>query len=294
MAYTIPWGSKHPGLLVYLIDLSGSMASNGKIDNVIEIIESASEFLIGQSRDHGKLQNDFSISIMGYNSDTTILFPKKNFYASVIDLDNAMEESYKKQEPFINKEKEAKPQWQTFTAKAFRKTTEVVRRWIEDQERNGVKQIPVPIVIHITDGYPYEGEDTEESARKDALQAAEELKAISVPDGNTLLFNIHIDPNPELKALSFPDTAPLDEERRFLFEATSVIPESYRKKAIAVFPGIDFNDKSRFMASNESDKIKLAKLIVFGSVVSSLGNKPFTYSFEPSKPAGGEKEPAKP
>lgn len=286
MSYTIPWGTKHPGLLVYLIDLSGSMSHNKKIDNVIEIIESVSEFLIGQSREHGNLLDRFSISIIGYNSETTILFPENGLYGSIIDLDNCLEKAYNEKKPFIDKEKEAKPQWQTFTAKAFRKAAEVVRFWISNQEKKGIKQIPVPIVIHITDGYPYEGENTEERARKDALQAAEELKAISVPDGSTLLFNIHIEPKPELQALSFPNTSPSDEERKFLFEATSVFPEIFTKRATSVFPDITFNDKNRFMVSNESDKTKLAKLIAFGSVVSSLGNKPFTYSFEPPKPTG--------
>lgn len=261
MAYNLAWGSNHPGHLVYLIDLSGSMAKDNKIDDVIDTIAQVSEYLIGMCEDLSTIKNRFSITILGYNSEIVTLFK-----GSVIDLDKKLDET--DGHPMFDKENEAKPQWQTYTANGFRAVAEDIRQWIVQQQSKNI-QIPAPIVIHITDGYPYEHERDEDAARKDALKVAEEIKQIAVPDGNTLLFNIHIDKG-DVQTLTFPNTRPDDIRRQFLFDASSIMSDLFITRA----KGFELPAKegARFMVSNEKDKNVLAKLIAFGSSMTSLGD----------------------
>lgn len=258
--YKLGWGENHPGHLVYLVDLSGSMAERNKIDTVIEVMEDVSDYLIAQCEKNKEIINKFSITIMGYNSDIVPLFD-----GSVIELENLLSEKWGDKLPLFDKEKEAKPQWQTYTANAFRAAADDIKKWIKGQEAKNVA-IPVPIVIHITDGFPEEHERTPEESRNDALAAANELKSISVPDGETLLFNIHIDNN-TASQLMFPDYAPSDPKRKFLYEASSqMVSEDFVRRAQAFKFMATTN--SRFMVSNVEDKSTLAKLIAFGSTVS--------------------------
>ena len=254
----IPWGSTHPGHLVYLVDLSQSMGQDGKIDNVIETIRQVSEYLVSMSEEGTELRNRFSISIYGYNSNVVTLFR-----GSVIDLDKKLEEQSNKRLPLFDKEKEAKPQWQTYTEKGFQAVAEDIKQWISQQQKNNIL-MPVPIVIHITDGYPYEHERRPEQARDAALKAAKELMEISVPDGNVLLFNIHIGEGTQ-ESLTFPNSQPKDEDRKFLYEASSIMTEDIVTRAKSF--KLPAKEGSRFMVSNETDQQALAKLVAFGSSI---------------------------
>lgn len=264
MAYKIAWGSNHPGHLVYLVDLSGSMEWNNKIDNVIDVIADVSDYLCAMSEEFGKLKNRFSLTILGYNSDIITLFR-----GSVIDLDKKLQETDGR--PMFDKGKEAKPEGLTYTAKAFKAAADDIRTWISQQNRNNVPT-PAPIVIHITDGHPEESGRTDSEAMQEALKAAKDLKSIAVPDGNTLVFNIHIDGKPNGITMRFPNTTPNDERRRFLYEASSEMADLFSRRANAF--GFSTRSDSRFMVSNESDKHILARLIAFGSSVSSVGDEP--------------------
>lgn len=261
MAYNLAWGSNHPGHLVYLVDLSSSMAKDNKIDDVIDTIAQVSEYLIGMCEDRNDIKNRFSITILGYNSEVIPLFK-----GSVIELDKKLEET--NGHPLFDKEQEAKPQWQTYTAMGFRAAAEDIRQWINQQQSNNI-QIPAPIVIHITDGYPYEHERDEDAARQDALKAAEEVKNISVPDGQTLLFNIHIDKGDGVN-LTFPNSRPDDIRRQFLYDASSVMTGLFVTRAKGF--ELPAKDGARFMVSNEKDPHALAKLVAFGSSMTSLGD----------------------
>lgn len=264
MAYNLAWGRNHPGHLVYLIDLSGSMAWNNKIDDVIDVIADVSDYLIAMCEDFGKLKDRFSITILGYNSDIVTLFK-----GSVIELDKKLEEA--NGSPIFNKNKEAKPEGLTHTAMAFKAAADDVQAWISKQNHENIPT-PVPIVIHITDGRPEEIGREDSEAMEEALIAAKKLKNIAVPDGNTLVFNIHIDGKSNTQAMRFPSVEPSDFQRKFLYEASSVMPALFSDRA-KVF-GFNATANSRFMVSNESEKHILARLIAFGSSVSSIGDAP--------------------
>lgn len=260
MAYNLAWGSNHPGHLVYLIDLSQSMAENQKIDNVIETIYQVSNYLVAGCFDEvSQIYKDrFTFTIIGYNSDIVPLFK-----GSAIELDKYMNERSNSRLPFFDKNNEAKPQWQTYTEKGFKAVADDIKQWIDQQEKNNIPT-PAPIVIHITDGYPYEQGRNEKEAREAALKAARDIMSISVPDGNVLLFNIHIEKG-EFETLSFPNVKPDDVQRQFLYDASSVMTDEVVERAQR--QGLPAKTGSHFMVSNESDKYALAKLVVFGSSI---------------------------
>jgi uncharacterized protein YegL len=272
MAYNLGWGSNHPGCLVYLIDMSGSMSQNSRMEYVTETVKEVSEYLVSMCEKGGTLLNRFHIKIFGYNTDVFKLFD-----GSVVDLDAKLEEAYVKNvslfDTFDNKDK-VKPQWQTYTAKAFRKVAEETKEWVKRQQNNQIP-VPAPIIIHVTDGHPEEKERVEALAISDALSAAQDIKSIAVPDGNALLFNIHIT-DIAGKTLRFPSVSPNGNDKdaarlRFLFDASSEMTDMFVARANAF--KLNAQSRSRFMVSNEHDRNILAKLIAFGSSVTSVGGE---------------------
>ena len=256
MAERLSWGSNHPGHLVYLLDLSGSMEHNGKIDHLLEAVKATIDLLIAKDMH----KNRFSVSIIGYNTDTYSLFK-----GTALDLDRKLDEVYNnggENAPLFDKTKEAKPQWQTYTAKAFRAVKEDIQAWIREQQQGNIP-MPVPIVIHVTDGYPYENERGEAEACKDAIRAADEIKQITLPDGNPIIFNIHIGDSNDPESL-FPMQRPSDAGQQFLFDSSSVMPDDIVNVGRDAFC-FPTQQGCRYMASNVREKGKLAQLITFGS-----------------------------
>ncbi|MDE5882521.1 MAG: hypothetical protein K2H60_12395 [Muribaculaceae bacterium] len=262
MEYKLPWGSTHPGLLVYLVDLSGSMAWDDKIKRVSNIIWNVLDCLIAPCQDMGVYKERFHLEIVGYNQYTYELF--SGGVNKVLDAIDATESN----QQFIDIEKEGKAQGLTHMAMAYEKAAEIIRKWIKEQTAKNIP-IPAPVVINITDGYPEEVGVPEADSRNKALRAARELLNISVPDGRVLLFNIHIDgeagSEPELM---FPDSRPTDNKKGFLFDASTELNDIFVTRAQRA--GLPAKPNSHFMVSNLTDAGLLTKLIVFGSSVSGL------------------------
>ena len=270
MAYQLGWGDNHPGHLVYLIDLSASMNIDNRLAELQDVILKVVKYLVKLNKDDdGDIKEALTLTIIGYNSDVEII--KSNI--TVKELKEMRDKALK--EP-NGKLLNVTARWQTYTAKAFDAAAQDIKKWIAQQEKKGIP-MPAPIVLHITDGYPYEEElkDKPGEAAKKALFAAERLKNISVPDGNTLLFNIHIEPGKD--ACRFLFNPPADENQRFLYDASSVLSEDFAARArIALSEfrteGVNTDEivgGSRFMVANERNKDILVRLIVFGSTVSS-------------------------
>lgn len=267
MAYELGWSTNHPGHIVYLLDLSGSMAGD-RVNELLDTLLKVSNKLIADAKDGGRVCKEmFTISIIGYNSKVFTIF-KGNVSALKEKRDAALRN---KTAMF-----DLKPEYQTYTASGFRAVTKEIKEWISNQTNAG-KLTPAPVVIHITDGFPYETGKSEEAARLDAKAAADELKSISVPDGNTLLFNIHIGPgNTPQRFLSTP---PSDVCLKFLYDISSELNATFVSRAqndLFQFrsEGLDLDaikEGSRFMVSNETNKDILVRLIHWGSNASAIG-----------------------
>lgn len=261
MAYDLPWGSTHPGLLIYLVDLSGSMGWDDKIRRVSNTIWNVVDCLTAPCQDNGRYKDRYHLEVIGYNQYTYELF------SGGINKINDWLDSHQN-EQFIDIEKEGKPQGLTHMSIAFDKASEIIKKWISSQNSKG-QHIPAPIVINITDGFPEERNLDEAQSRDKALKAASALKAISVPDGNVLLFNIHIDGKPgEGFELQFPSAKPTDARRGFLFDASSAMNSTFVTRAQR--NNLPATTGSRFMVSNVSDMRTLGRLVVFGSSVSGM------------------------
>lgn len=255
MAYDLRWGTNHPGHLVYLLDFSGSMAWNDNISKVLNAVSDVSEHLLGSCETMSGFRNRFSLTIYGYNQNVFELFD-----GNVEQLDQYLEKC-EGQKLFYDKTV-AVPRGLTDTALAFRKAGENIKQWIERQDKKGLP-IPAPIVINITDGRPEMVGKSMEEAANEALSAAKDLKAIAVPDGNLLLFNIHFDGKPNGKTLRFPNVEPNDLEKKFLYNASSSLNDEFSRRANSL--GFSTQPGSRFMISNENEQRMLTRLIAFGS-----------------------------
>lgn len=261
MAYELSWGSTHPGLLIYLVDLSESMGWYGDIQRVSNTIWNVVDSLTAPCQDNGVYKNRFHLEVIGYNQHTYDLF------SGGVDQINAWLDAHD-DEQFINIKEEGKPRGLTHMAMAFDKAAEAARKWINSQNAKGV-HTPAPIVINITDGYPEELGIDKPQARDKALKAANALKSISVPDGNVLLFNIHINgTNGTEPELQFPSARPEDAGKAFLFDASSEMNSTFVERAQR--SGLPAVSGSRFMVSNVSDQRTLGRLVVFGSSVSGF------------------------
>lgn len=264
--YNLGWCTKHPGLLVYLVDLSGSMQHDEKINRVSKIIVDALFSMVAPSQlADGSFLNNFDVRVIGYNQKTYEIF-SGNVVQLVDKLNNVGDYFFEfgPNSPF-------KAQGLTHMAMAFDKVAEVATQWIRSQASAG-KPIPAPMVLHITDGFPEERDTPDALAEEHARQAARRLLNVSVPDGNLLLFNMHIDGKPgTTNPMYFPTSAPSDKRRKLLFDISSPMEDVFVERG-GELRNARPQKGSRFMVSNVSNSNILSELIRFGSSVSSIGS----------------------
>ena len=144
------WGTDHPGHIVFLVDLSGSMKD--KIDYVIDALYRTFQAIIIHCTPGGHVKNRVSVAVYGYNYHIVELLNVDAF-----GLAKAFLVAKKENKPIFDKNVEAKPEHQTCMKMAFDKAKEDIEQWIAAQRANGITAIPAPIVINITDGKPDEG-----------------------------------------------------------------------------------------------------------------------------------------
>lgn len=107
--------------------------------------------------------------------------------------------------------------------KALQKARDLVRQWVEEHPAS----FP-PIVFHVTDGEPTDG---------DPEPVAMEIKELATSDGNCLLFNLHVSREPGHEVV-FPseEEGLVDAYARKLFRMSSVIPEPLRPAVRESYP----------------------------------------------------------
>lgn len=256
MAYKQLWGTPSPGHIVYLIDLSGSM--EGKIDYTINAMYSVLRTLVIRCVKGNTVAARLSCTVIGYNSTAKIIWDDM----PILEIAKKVTNCKKYDIPIFDKNTEFKPERQTWMRLAFDEAKKDIDKWIAKQK--AAKMImPAPIVINITDGYPYEGDKkTWSQVFQETLQSAQALMKISTSDGNVRLFNIHHDPDSKSGESIFPHLLPSRPEEQFLFNASSEMDDDSIKTAADLFGTIK---GARCMVSNVKDPSLLISLIEFGS-----------------------------
>lgn len=256
---TIPRGSNSPGLFVFLVDLSGSTARDGKHESILRAVYESLDSMVTRCTVMDQLKERFVVYIIGFNSTTHVLF-----HGGVLETDNLLAKYTS--DNFLQDMKEAEPKGLTCAGDAIAFSNDLVRQYVDGQRSKGQK-VPDPIFMMVWDGFPEEAEGTDEQARAHFLSEAQRAMEIRSDSGNLLFFNIHFEPGGSNSELIMPSSADsiADEDVRALFDASSELPEEWINNAHAQ----GFNsvtNGSRGMISNAHDFSLLTRFIQFGTI----------------------------
>lgn len=274
------WSSATPGLLIILLDQSGSMMSpyegttrtkfaslavNKVIDNIIQ-----------KNFDGDAPKNRCFISVIGYDNNVKELCSGwlKDLDASPLRYETLKKKIIKKSPDGAGGILEEKveievkqPVWVEPTDKngatnmlgAFQLAKEVIEKWMSDPEH---ADYPAPVVINISDGVPYYEDKEPRECMQETVALANEIKTLSNKDGNVLIFNAQIDTANGKVVFPADKDAVSQEEAKFLYDITSEVPEAY--KAAAAMNELPTEEGSRGCIFG-ADGVQLIQLINFGS-----------------------------
>ncbi|TCO90763.1 hypothetical protein EV202_11543 [Bacteroides heparinolyticus] len=264
------WSSATPGLLIILLDQSGSMMSpyegttrtkfatlavNKVIDNIIQ-----------KNFDGDAPKNRCFISVIGYNHDVKELC---SGWLKDLDASPLRYETLKKKTPDgtggIVEVEVKQPVWvepidkngATNMLGAFQIAKELVEKWMSDNLDG-----PAPVIINISDGVPYYDRKDPSDCMKETVILANEIMSLSNSDGNVLIFNAQIDDANGKVVFPSNRAEVSQEEAQFLYDITSEVPESY--KAAAAKNELPTKEGSRGCIFG-ADGVQLIQLIDFGS-----------------------------
>ena len=264
------WSSATPGLLIILLDQSGSMLSayegttrtafaslavNKVIDNIIQ-----------KNFDGDAPKNRCFISVIGYNHNVKELC---SGWLKELDENPLRYETLKKKTPDgaggICEVEVKQPVWvepitqdgATNMLGALQLAKDLAGKWITDNPDG-----PAPVIINISDGVPYYDGKDPRLCMQETVALAKEIMNMSNTDGNVLIFNAQIDKSSGTVVCPSNRDKVTQEEAQFLFDITSEIPESY--KAAAAKNELSTEDGSRGCIFG-ADGVQLIQLIDFGS-----------------------------
>jgi hypothetical protein len=256
VAYTRPWGTGHPGLLIILIDQSDSMkeafggASGGtKAEAVARSVNDTIEEMLAMAAKGATLAERFHMSVLSYSghgvqnalggslADHPWVNPVQ-LEANPLRVEPAPEDR-----DAVNVAVWVEPRTygNTPMSAAFDAARDVASKWAAEHPGS----FP-PLVVNITDGVPTDG-----TPKGDPTAAARRLLEVSTDDGALLLFNCHISGTEggEVKFPSHPAVLPPDPYARRLFEISSFVPGSCHP-AIYGLTGMMLDSDSRAFVFN--------------------------------------------
>lgn len=268
------WSSATPGLLIFLIDQSGSMllpfkdSSESRTMFSTRVVNRVIDSIIQKNYNGDHAKDRCFIVAIGYSVGAKELCsgflsdldnsPKRMETVKKIISDGAggLVEIDKKMPIWV--EPIEKDGW-TDMAAAFKMAKEIIENWVKDKPES-----PAPVIINISDGIPYYNHKDTATCATETEAIAKEIMNITTPDGNVLIFNAEIGPG--ATEILLPNSVEKvkigGDGAEFLYNISSEIPEGY--KGAAQQNGLVLKEGSRgavFAASAEN----LIKLIDFGS-----------------------------
>lgn len=244
------WSANHRGLMVLMLDQSGSMLQEVQVGSSTytngQMATAALNDLIYSTMTKIPLGEDgikdfYDILVLGYGDDVIVLLHNGSGRpVSVRELEQKMKglynvsvDRYDHKQAKVIRFKEKRPYWidysadsnRTEMALALRRATVAVVDWLK-VDRKRFDSFP-PLVINITDGT--------HNGRGDPIEEAYKLRHLYTIDGHVLLFNCHLTSNQTQQRIAFPkssdviDTVIADpDERKWakqLFAMSSIIPK---------------------------------------------------------------------
>lgn len=169
---------------------------------------------------------------------------------------------------------EPKGVWGTPMASAFDMAYQIIDGWVTkkqnrqtspDAKAGQPSMDPVPIVINVTDGVPTDD-------KQEVRDNANKIKNISCPDGNPLIFNVHLSPASGTE-IQFPSQKPSgDEATELMYDLSSELPEAFVSDAKGA--GFDVNGGEKTFISNCKTVEKFIAFLNFGTNVGTDSNNP--------------------
>lgn len=202
--------SRTPALIIYLLDVSGSMSQplgdRRRIDVVMDALAAALRQMVFRSTKGGWISPRYHIAMFAYSDQVY----------DVLGGVKSVDEVAHLGVPDLN------PMTTTETANAFAQA-----EWLLQSALPNLAESPAPLVCHMTDG-EYTGADPEPIARR--------IMGMSVPDGHVLVENIFLSESVLTQSIhdpyQWPGITPETELRsdyaRKLQAMSSPIPDSYR------------------------------------------------------------------
>ena len=269
MAYEKQIGSDNPGCIIILVDQSASMTDpygNGDEEKqhvATRAINRVIDELVTSCSDGEEIKDRCHVCVIGYGAEVHHVV--EGMISEVGESPLRLETVKRKESDgaggIIEKE-EQMPIWLEPKAgngtpmdEAFQLAYDVAQVWCTWH----TDSFP-PTVINIIGGTPYDPDATRDAAKK--------VMELETTDGNVLVFNIHI-PDPEYsgREVTFPhSTEELggDSYANFLFDISSVLPESLTQPTIAI--GLNPQPDARCLGYNtgEVEMIQLLSFATFG------------------------------
>jgi serine/threonine protein kinase len=212
LPYTTQASQSNPALIIYLLDVSGSMSimdgERRRLDVVMDSLHVALKQMVFRSTKGSRISPRYRVAIIAYSDEA------QDLLGGIRKIDEVMNTG---KLPVLT------PQRFTDTAKAFLHAERLLQ-----VELPFIQDCPAPLVCHMTDGV-YTGEDP--------LPIVQRIKEMSVKDGHVLVENIFISDDVLEKKIDQPkrwpgiraDTPFRDEYGSKLRMMSSVTPESYRQ-----------------------------------------------------------------
>ena len=269
----IQWSSKHPGLLIYIIDQSHSMREEypelgNKAEFLAAVINRIIAEIILMNAAGAEVKDRAEIIIIGYGGEggDSVTVMRSGMLSHYADHPLRMKKSMQKvacgdrglteievETPvFI----EPLAKGSTATGKAFHLARGFAEKYVEAHPES-----PRINIVHMTDGKPW----SYELGHKEMEYAIEEVKrimALNTLDGHPLVFNAHIGTGQPQYIFPGDGTVSKVRQAQFLYEISSEIPEELKMAAEKFELGLERH--ARGFVSNASPDVFI-KFINFGS-----------------------------